>query len=78
MNKPRPEQPLPIRLTHWINVPLLVSNKGYGIFYYEGRQWRAHRLLWKWEYFKIPDDLCIDHLCKNKRCIVAPETERVR
>ena len=35
----------------------------------DGFRWRAHR--WAYEYFitEIPDDLTLDHLCRNKWCV---------
>jgi HNH endonuclease len=53
------------------------TSKGYGVFYYRGSPQRAHRLSWGWRYFPIPDDLCVDHLCKVKSCIRPDHVEIV-
>ena len=41
---------------------------GYGLFWHDGER-RAHR--WAYEYFvgPIPQDLVIDHLCRNTSCV---------
>jgi hypothetical protein len=42
------------------------THKGYGIHSEKGMRARAHRLAWEMQYLPIPDDLCIDHLCRVK------------
>lgn len=46
---------------------------GYGRF---GPQ-RAHRVSYEWEYGPIPDGLQIDHLCRNRACILPEHLEAV-
>lgn len=45
------------------------GGNGYGRFYFEGRGALAHR--WSYEYHvgPIPEDLVIDHLCRNHACV---------
>jgi len=44
---------------------------GYGQFYPNGRksQVRAHRFAFEETKGKIPNEMVLDHLCKNKACI---------
>jgi hypothetical protein len=51
--------------------------KGYGQFYWDGVNGRAHR--YSYEYFvaKIPKGLTIDHLCNNKSCVNPNHLEAV-
>lgn len=46
---------------------------GYGRF---GDQ-RAHRVSYEWEFGPIPDGLQIDHLCRNRACILPEHLEAV-
>lgn len=41
---------------------------GYGKFKAQGRQWRAHRLVWHMNYGD-PGDLVVRHTCDNKLCV---------
>lgn len=43
--------------------------KGYGIHTEKGRRGYSHRVAWEMRYFKLPGDLCIDHLCRVKSCV---------
>lgn len=43
--------------------------QGYGIIEFNGKSRKAHRVSWEMENGPIPDDLTIDHLCRNKRCV---------
>lgn len=45
------------------------TEHGYGIFYFQSKQYRAHRVVYELLVREIPDDLCIDHLCRVKRCV---------
>src|SRR3990167_8406539 len=46
-----------------------LTSEGYGAFGV-GRGWRlVHRLAWAMQRGPIPDDLVIDHLCRNRRCV---------
>lgn len=43
---------------------------GYGYFSYQGRRWTAHRfMLVFFTDREVPDDLVVDHLCRNRRCV---------
>lgn len=46
-----------------------VQTTGYGSFHVDGVRVLAHR--WSFEHHvgPIPDDLTIDHLCRNRRCV---------
>ena len=54
-----------------------LSLKGYGKFYADGKNHKAHR--YSYEYFVgiIPEDLQIDHLCLNKSCVNPSHMELV-
>jgi len=42
---------------------------GYGSVCFAGYNWLAHRLIWTLQRGPVPQDLTIDHLCKNKTCL---------
>lgn len=46
-----------------------LSNKGYGLFYLNGKSCRAHRV--SWEIFKtpIPAGMLVCHTCDNPPCV---------
>lgn len=50
---------------------------GYGRFFYQGKDWYAHR----WAYYAwvgpIPEGLVIDHLCRNTICVNPDHLEAV-
>lgn len=46
-----------------------ISSTGYGSFYYDGRVQRAHRISYMHYVGPIPDNLVLDHLCRNKACV---------
>lgn len=45
------------------------GSKDYGTFYDHGRSRQAHRVAWELTNGPVPDDLPLDHLCRNKRCV---------
>jgi hypothetical protein len=42
---------------------------GYGVFWHDGLQLRAHRFVYEVYRGEIPEDLQIDHLCRNRGCV---------
>lgn len=46
-----------------------INSDGYGIVFYDGKQLRAHRVMYESEVGLIPDGLHIDHLCRTRVCI---------
>lgn len=49
----------------------------YGYYKYEGKNYPVHRMSYKVYVGEIPDDLVIDHLCRNHRCINPEHLEAV-
>lgn len=45
------------------------SGNGYGHFYLEGHQQRAHRVAWEFTNGPIPDGMFLDHRCANPSCV---------
>lgn len=42
---------------------------GYGQYGTGGKNYRAHRYAYEMTYGKIPDDMVLDHLCRNVKCV---------
>ena len=42
---------------------------GYGIIWFYSSRYRAHRVSYKLLRGSIPDDLTLDHLCRNRACV---------
>jgi hypothetical protein len=42
---------------------------GYGVIQVNGRPCRAHRVAYEMAHGPIPDDLPLDHLCRNRACV---------
>jgi hypothetical protein len=53
------------------------STNGYGIAYYKGRGYRAHRAVYEVARGPIPDGLQLDHLCRNRACVRPSHLEPV-
>lgn len=49
----------------------------YGILYFDGRLYRAHRTMWELLRDQIPDGYVIDHLCGNTLCVNPSHLEPV-
>lgn len=51
--------------------------EGYGTIWIGKQRMKAHR--WAWEYLigPIPDGLVIDHLCRNRKCVLPDHLEPV-
>ncbi len=53
---------------------------GYGDINFEGKRWKAHRLVWILLVGEIPIGLVLDHVCRNKGCVnpdhLEPVTDR--
>lgn len=43
--------------------------QGYGMFHLNGKDIGAHRFAYEYWKGKIPNELEIDHLCNNKKCV---------
>src|SRR2546425_9782 len=53
------------------------TNNGYGITWFRGRGWPAHRLSYELLVGPIPEGLTIDHLCRNRACCRPDHLEAV-
>ena len=67
---------------HWSEYPCIEwerrrSEHGYGIFTHQSRGNLAHRVAYNLIRGSIPDDLEIDHLCRNKPCFCPAHLEAV-
>lgn len=51
--------------------------KGYGSFTFIGKDFKAHRVSYSLFKGEIPQDLCIDHLCRNRSCVNPDHLEAV-
>lgn len=50
----------------WTNKP---DRDGYGVAHVEGKQWRAHRLSYRFHVGPIPDGHELDHTCDLRLCV---------
>lgn len=46
-----------------------VDDFGYGHFKVKGRNLKAHRVAWVIERGAIPDDVTVDHICRQPSCV---------
>ena len=54
------------------------NRKGYGFFFWKGKQRYAHRVVWDMRHGEFPpDNLTIDHLCGNPGCVNPEHLELV-
>lgn len=47
----------------------LLKSGGYGVIGYEGKHWRAHRLVWTLTNGPIPDGMYVCHRCDTPSCV---------
>lgn len=46
-----------------------VGHAGYGVFDWQGREYRAHRLAYELRVSAIPADMVVDHVCHTLACV---------
>ena len=51
--------------------------RGYGRFGWRGRNALAHRVIYEFCIGAIPEELTIDHLCRNRKCVNPTHMEPV-
>jgi hypothetical protein len=54
-----------------------LEHRGYGKFWLSGRHVAAHRFAYETCVGPIPEGLCVDHLCGDKRCVNPAHMETV-
>lgn len=54
-----------------------INRSGYGEYYKYNRTFRAHRFIYEILVDKVPRELVIDHLCKNRKCVNPAHLEPV-
>ena len=54
-----------------------LNSKGYGVVGIDRHRYLAHRVAYTDAYGSIPDDMTIDHLCRNKQCVRVDHMEIV-
>lgn len=69
---------IPLNLSELFEVPddlddcwiwLGRSNLGYGVFYFDGEECKAHRLMYELSYGSIPERFDVHHKCCVKLCV---------
>lgn len=63
--------------TCWLWIACL-NRDGYGLFGFERKVWRAHRLVYTKLVSPIPSGLEIDHLCRARACVNPAHLEAVK
>lgn len=54
-----------------------LDKDGYGSFYFRKKNRRAHRVAYYLQNGGIPDDLVIDHICRNRNCVESTHLKTV-
>lgn len=54
-----------------------LSRAGYGVFWHDGKDRRAHRFAYEFLVGPIPDGLTLDHLCRTRSCVNPAHLEPV-
>ena len=54
-----------------------IKENGYGQFMWKGKPYYAHRFSYEFYKGEIPNELCIDHLCRNRKCVNPDHLEAV-
>lgn len=73
LNRFWPKVDIGINCWEWTGCTLL----GYGIFWMDGRNKRAHRVLWELKFGPVPNGMQLDHLCRNRKCVNPAHLELV-
>lgn len=47
----------------------VLNNKGYGVFGFDSKKYKAHRFMYEYLIGEIPKELVTDHLCRNRKCV---------
>jgi hypothetical protein len=53
----------------WIWTGARDAREGYGVFWYQGRSQRAHRVSWEIHFGSIPDGMKVCHKCDTPSCV---------
>lgn len=61
----RPHPVMPTRCWVWTGY----RNSGYAWVHYDGKSRLGHRVVYQLLVGPIPDDMTLDHLCRNTACI---------
>lgn len=46
-----------------------LTSHGYGSVYFQGKSYQAHRAVFSLLKEKVPAELVLDHLCRNRKCV---------
>lgn len=54
-----------------------LNDSGYGVFYHNYSQYKAHRVVYSLNFGDPGENLVIDHLCRNRSCVNPAHLEAV-